>query len=57
MCHEQVRIGNEYFVELTWGYPTFDNYLIEERTATVKLPTLFFFQIFNNCLRPESQRR
>jgi len=38
LCHEHVRIGNEYFVDLTWGYPTFDNDLIEEPTATVKLP-------------------
>jgi hypothetical protein len=32
------QIGNEYFVDLSWWCHTFDNYLIEEGSATVKLP-------------------
>jgi len=32
------QIGNEHFVDLSWWCQTFDNYLIEEGSATVKLP-------------------
>jgi hypothetical protein len=30
--------GGEYFVNLSWWCQTFDKYLVEEGSATVKLP-------------------
>ena len=30
--------GEEYFVDLTWWDTTFDNYIVQEGNATVKLP-------------------
>jgi acyl dehydratase len=35
---DKYQKGNEYFVDLTWWCETFDNYLVEEGFATVKLP-------------------
>ncbi|MBN1627853.1 MAG: MaoC family dehydratase N-terminal domain-containing protein [Deltaproteobacteria bacterium] len=35
---KKYNIGSDYFVDLTWWCHTYDNYLIEEGSATVKLP-------------------
>lgn len=35
---KKYNIGSDYFVDLTWWCQTYDNYLIEEGSATVKLP-------------------